>query len=388
MKSSKNEKVKSDFIEKFYVKQQDEISFIDIKKGAEIKIRDKKYIADSEFPIPIRKKFLVKDIKNQSNYDGLEIKNIVDGIIYVLGTSKEFKYKNKYLDILNSLNIELEPYVIYNINSFEDDLLSDSLVYATALINNEENVKTCFVYASVLENVYYSLQESSEEDENSPNTIFIFNEMLKYYEKCIDFDDKFALAYYKLGYIYKQCGQYIRAKLYWENEQIFDDDVLRVDEIRENLEDIEVLVVFETGKNLILEGRSTMGIDKLLPMVEKYSNWWDLMFFIGLGYRQLEEYKIAFKYFELALKIRNEDRVTLNEIGICHLNLGEYEEAKDVFTNLLSLDSNNCDILCNRAVTKHQLYDDDGARNDIRLALKIKPDDEVALTLKKYLEEI
>lgn len=377
----KNEKYFREFINN----QIDEISFVDLKKGATITVGNHKYIAEEEFPIPIREKNLLADIKNQDNYDGVSIKNIIDGIVYVFGTDSKFKYSKKYDEILKALDIDFEPFVIYNINNFDNNMLDESLIYANALINKTENEKTCFVYANVLEKLYYHIQDSGAE--NSEEAIIVFNEMIKFYEKAIDFDENFALAYYKLGYIYKQCGQYIRAKLYWKRQQKLDNDSMRVDEIRKNLEDMEVLVEFETGKNLILEGHSDTGIDKLLPLVEEFSNWWDLLFFIGLGYRQIESYEVALRYFENALIIRNEDKLTLNEIGLCRLNLGRFEEAKEVFTNLLSLDPNNCEILCNRAVAKYHLYDDEGAKNDVRLALKIDSEDEVANNLKDFLNQ-
>jgi len=373
------------YFKEFINKQIDEISFVDLKKDAKIRIGEKEYTANSEFPIPIREKNLLKDIKNQDNYDGVSIKNIIDGIIYIYGTDSKFKYSDKYDDILEALGIDVESFIIYNINSFDDSMLNESLVYANALINKIQSAKTCFIYANVLEKSYYHIQDKAAE--NTEEAIIVFNEMIKYYEKAIDYDEAFNLAYYKLGYIYKQCGQYIRAKLYWEKQQKLDDDSIRVDEIRKNLEDMEVLVEFETGKNLILEGHAEAGIEKLLPLVENFSSWWDLLFFVGLGYRQIESYEVALRYFENALMIRNEDKLTLNEIGLCRLNLERYEEARDVFTNLLSLDPNNCEILCNRAVAKYHLYDDEGARNDVRLALKIDEEDEVANNLSEFLNQ-
>ncbi len=371
------------FFNKFFDKQKDEISFITLKASAKIKLESNEYTTDKELPVPIRVDSLVSDIQNQDEYDGIAISNIIDGIIYVLGTEKEFDFKKEYLNLLSDLKIDIVPYVIHCINQFDDKKVNDAVVYGKSLVNVCENEKTAFVYASALE------RKSIESLNNSlfDTAKYFMDESIIYFEKALDYDDKFALAYYKLGFYYKNNQQYIKAKLYWEKQQEFDDDYLRKDEIRNEIEQLDVYVKYETGYNYVLNFEPQKGLDILLPLVEIYSGWWNLLFFVGLAYRSLGEYEIAEKYFENVLKIEEGQSHALNELGLCKMCLEKYDEAKDLFTMLLALDSNNSEVLCNRAAAYLYIGEKEKAKKDVEKALKINPDDGIALEIKKLLNE-
>ncbi len=371
------------FFNKFFDKQKDEISFITLKASAKIKLGSNEYTTDKELPVPIRVDSLVSDIQNQDEYDGIAISNIIDGIIYVLGTEKEFDFKKEYLNLLSDLKIDIVPYVIHCINQFDDKKVNDAVVYGKSLVNVCENEKTAFVYASALERKSIDSLNNSLFD----TAKYFMDESIKYFEKALDYDDKFALAYYKLGFYYKNNQQYIKAKLYWEKQQEFDDDYLRKDEIRNEIEQLDVYVKYETGYNYVLNSEPQKGLDILLPLVEIYSGWWNLLFFVGLAYRSLGEYEIAEKYFENVLKIEEGQSHALNELGLCKMCLEKYDEAKDLFTMLLALDSNNSEVLCNRAAAYLYIGEKDKAKKDVEKALKINPDDGIALEIKKLLNE-
>jgi len=371
------------FFNKFYDKQKDEISFITLKASAKIKLGSNEYTTDKELPVPIRVDSLVSDIQNQDEYDGIAISNIIDGIIYVLGTEKEFDFKKEYLNLLSDLKIDIVPYVIHCINQFDDKKVNDAVVYGKSLVNVCENEKTAFVYASALERKSIDSLNNSLFD----TAKYFMDESIKYFEKALDYDDKFALAYYKLGFYYKNNQQYIKAKLYWEKQQEFDDDYLRKDEIRNEIEQLDVYVKYETGYNYVLNSEPQKGLDILLPLVEIYSGWWNLLFFVGLAYRSLGEYEIAEKYFENVLRIEEGQSHALNELGLCKMCLEKYDEAKDLFTMLLAIDSNNSEVLCNRAAAYLYIGEKDKAKKDVEKALKINPDDGIALEIKKLLNE-
>ena len=208
-----------------------------------------------------------------------------------------------------------------------------------------------------------------------------------YFEKCLEYNEKFALAYYKLGYYYKRKQQYIKAELTWSKHRELDDDNLRIEEIRNELIQLKPYVDFENGYNLVLKERPEEALDLLLPLVKDFSGWWNLLFFIGLAYRTMGEYDIAETYFENVLKINSVQKDALNELGLCKICRGKYVEAAELFSTLLSLDPGNCEVFCNRAIA--YMYNDqsDRAKEDIQTALKINPNDPVALSIKEELEK-
>ena len=374
---------KDKYFERFYEKKRDDISFISIKKGASVSFNNKSYKADNDLPVPIRIKKLLEDMKKQDEMDGVTLNNIIDGIIYIIGSDINFEFINDYEKMLEELNFDIKPYIVYCINNFNENECEDGVVYGKALVNLKENEKSCFVYASALEKLGMKL--STEKNEESSQ--YFLEEANKYFEKCLDYDDKFSLAYYKLGFYYKRSQQYVKAEIIWNKHQEIDDDTLRIDEIRNELIQLRPFVDYENGYNFVLKEKPEEGLDLLLPLVKKFSGWWNLLFFIGLAYRMIGQYDIAETYFENVLKLENEQKDALNELGLCKLCRGKYVEASELFTDLLNIEPGTCEVFCNRAVA--YMYNDqlDRAKEDIQTALKINPEDPVALGIKAELDK-
>ncbi len=378
-----NKNKKDEFFNKYFNNKKDDIFFVTLKEGASIKFKDFEFITSSELPVPVRAGKLLEDIKRESEVEksGISLSNIIDGIIYVQGSDKDFEYLYEYRRMLEQLCFDLQPYIIHCINNLDEDNLDDSVIYGNALININEDDKNCFIYASVLEKK--ATDKKIRDDESQ---IFL-EEAHFFYEKALDYNDKFALSYYKLGYYYKLQQQYVKAQLYWKKHQELDKDVVRVEEIRNELQQLEPYVDFENGYNLVLKEKPNEALDLLLPLVNDFSSWWNLLFFIGLAYRSLGEYEIAEKYFENVLKIEQYQKETLNELGLCKICRGKYTEASELFTTLLNIEPGNCEVFCNRAVAHLYNGEIDRAKEDITTALKINPNDEVALGIELEIEK-
>lgn len=375
-------KSKDKFILEFFDKIKKDISFINLKKQAAISLKNNEYILPRELPVPVRVNKLVQDIEKQKEIDGISLNNIIDGIIYIIGVDKEFIYVKDYMDILDSLGFNIKPYIINHINNVDEKLYEEAVVYGKALVNIEENEKTCFIYASALENMGMSPSIKNEVSKQR-----FLEEAHRIYERALDFDDKFSLPYYKLGYYYKNAGQYLKAEAFWKKHQELDSDFTRGEEIRQELIQLKPYVDFENGYNLVLKEHPNEGLELLLPLLKKFNGWWNLLFFIGLAYRMIGEYGIAETYFENVLKIKNNQKEALNELGLCKMCRGKYVEADDVFSKLLSLDPGNVEVFCNRSVALLYNKQIDRAYEDIQTALKINPNDEVALSIKKEIEK-
>ncbi len=369
------------YFEDYFDKKKKEISFITLKKGTSISFKGKTYITNKELPVPVKVNKLLEDIKKQNEVDGITLNNIIDGIIYIVGIDFQFEFVKDYIEMLEELNFDVMPYIIFCINKFNDDECEDGVIYGKALINIQEDEKNCFIYASALEKM--GIEHSAKA--NDKLSQYFLGEANKYYEKSLDYDDKFALSYYKLGFYYKRMQQYVKAELTWAKHQEVDDDTLRIDEIRNELIQLKPFVDFEKGYNLVLKERPEEGLDLLLPLVKEFSGWWNLLFFIGLAYRMLGDYEIAETYYENVLKIDSVQKDALNELGLCKMCRKKYIEAEELFSMLLSLDPGNCEVFCNRAVAL--MYSDqiDRAKEDIQTALKINPNDSVALSIKEEL---
>ena len=106
-----------------------------------------------------------------------------------------------------------------------------------------KNVNAIFNYALILEEIGKKYFNMDMEDK----AMEFIKSSTKELEAILDIDEKYPLAYYKLGYHYKFLGNFLKAKLIWSKYLTLDKDELRLQEVREELDLIEDDVAMETG---------------------------------------------------------------------------------------------------------------------------------------------
>ena len=111
------------------------------------------------------------------------------------------------------------------------------------------------------------------------------------------YGQNFALAYY--AWTLYNPSQYIRLVI-WEEaiKHGLDEDIIA--EIQENIGKMDYKVQYEEGYSLVFQGKFEEGLDKLLlPLEEQYGDWWNLLFIIGIAYKNMgndEIFIILIKY--------------------------------------------------------------------------------------------
>ncbi len=371
-------------LNEYFTRKTENISFIEIKPDSFVYINNWKIGSDTPLPLIIDE--LISEIKEGTAKDEVKVSSIINGMIYLIGADPEFKFCEQYKEILYNYDEKIEEYILYiglkkiNENSFED-----GLVWLRALYNiNNNNLMGKYNYALALEEKARRL--FSINDKKMGN-IFL-NSSTNIFEEIINDDSSFDLAYYKLGYHYKNSQQYVKGSLMWEKYLQLGKDDEMLDEVRENLEEIKDDIIYEKGYNEILSGNPSAGLERLLPLKEKYVDWWNLFFMIGLGYRQIGMYEEAIAEFETVLDFVPEQVDALNELGLCLAFIGDYDEAISKFTKAIELRPNDYEIRCNRGMTYLQIGDIDNAEKDINAAYKMCSIDEITISCKKELERI
>jgi len=363
---------------------KEEISFIEIKKGTIIKINNQKIKIKEKTSFPIFMDELISNIKNGDDFEGFDNKNIVEGILFILGTDKNFKLNNTYKSILKKADLNIEAYFIKLINS-EEVSIDRKIAFAEALIENcKKNEKNYFVCGNVLEMKGTQLFSN---DEKKKSEIYL-KEAVVNYNKSLDENPEFSLPYYKLGYYYKQNNQYLNAKAYWNKFIELDDNDIRKQEIRDQLEELEYYIQFEEGYKLVLKGNVDKGLDILLPLLDVFKNWWKLFFVIGVAFRQKQEFEVAKRYFKNVVEINPVQLDAVNELAVCEMSTGNYENAVKYIDEGLKYNSNSHELYTNRAAANIYLKDINNAEKDIEKALEIEPNNEVANLLIEEIEKL
>jgi len=370
-----------DKIKEYFLKMTDRISFVELRENAQLKIKG--YAAEKGLPLPIVTDTLVEEIKKGSLKESINLSHIIEGMIYILGIDVDFKHNEEYKRILYSFNPKIEDFMLYSgLKLDEEGKYDDSAIVFRALVNlNSKNINGLFNYALQLERIAKKFIES-ENDEKGNEFLRKSTELL---ESILDLDPNYALSYYKLGYHYKNYGQFQKARLIWEKYLSIDDDKERLQEIREEIRLINDDAEYEEGINHISRGNYNEALDKLYPLLQKHNDNWNLFYMAGIAYKGLGDYEKAIENFVEAINLGGEHPDLYNELGICLFGIGNTNEAIDILTKGIELYKDNYRLVFNRGLIYLNLGLYDNALKDIKEAHDLNPED---ITVKNMFDKL
>lgn len=369
---------------KEYFKQKTKnISFIEIKKGSYVDVNG--YHVTDDIPLPIVVDDLIDEVREGEDTEEIKFESFINGIVYTLGVDPEFKYFKEYKDILYSYDKKIEDYIIYKGFSYiSEDKLEIAMIWLRAInYLNNKNFFGRYNYAlAIAERAKKAF--NLEDEKLGKKFLDTSTEIL---EEIVNENPDYSLAHYTLGYHYRSKKEFKKSELTWEKFLRLSEEDELTNEVRTCLDEMKDDVIFEEGSNLILEGYSENGLEKLLQIEDKYDSWLNLSFMIGLGYRATGEYEKAKSYFEKVLELNPNQVDALNEMGLCSVYLGEVDKALDYFTKAIELSPEDFEIMCNRGMTYLQINKIEDARKDIMKAYEINPNDEITISCVNELDK-
>ena len=373
-------------IDKYLLKKTEELAFITVKKEGEFHL-DGYEIPKEGLNVPIKNEVLVKGIKEKTAQDGLNSISIADAMIYIIGIDPEFRYNDEYKKFLTALekkvNFNVRSYAGYMSRKyFELGETTDSVIYIKALVTlYPDDIEGLYNYAIVCQEVATSYQKDG--DAKGMNAFLL--EAGEKLEKIINMDENFALAYYHLGYHYYNQSQYIKAKVIWEEaiKHGLDEDIIA--EIQENIGKMDYKVQYEEGYSLVFQGKFEEGLDKLLPLEEQYGDWWNLLFIIGIAYKNMGEMDRAIHYFDKILIIKPNQVDTLVELALCEASSFNMERAVELLEQAAKI-KEDPEILCNLGMAYLNTGNIDDAIYYIERAYELNPEDEITIACMRELD--
>ncbi|MCK9444357.1 MAG: tetratricopeptide repeat protein [Tissierellaceae bacterium] len=373
-----------DIINSYFKKKADKITFLEVKDNSSIGLKG--YPHDKKIPLPLRTETLIKEIKDGNLKEEINISYVIDGIVYLIGIDPSFPNIENYKDILLAYNDKIEDYIFYEgIRSVENNEYSHGAICFRALKQiNPRNTDNLFNYALVLEEIAKKYFEMDMEEEALAFLKNSTNEL----EMILDADEKYSLAYYKLGYHYKYFGNYLKAKLAWNKFLNFDMDELRLHEIRGEIDEIEDNVTIETGLTYLSKELYNDALTTFLKLLPKFENWWELRYFIASSYKGLGDLDKAIEYYYGALELNDMELEIYNELGICLFSIEDIQKSVEIFSQGIEKVGEDYKLLFNRGLGYLQLGDLKKAYKDIDKASQINPDDENIIGQKLYLDKL
>lgn len=346
-------------------KYLDDIVFIEIKEDKIVKLRTIEL--DPKIPIPVFIDNLVENIK-ENDIEIIPPLAIIKGLVYVIGSGQEFEHQGYYAELLKDIDPELPLKVLndgLNFASLKD--YYRAILYLNACIKlDENNIDALYNLGRCYQDLFLETTDENFEVQSA-----------EYFKKTVEVDPTFGLGYFQLGIILYNKENFKQAEKLWIKALSFDLELDVKEEIVSFLGKCRDRSTYEEGYELILSGRIDEGLELLKSIEEEHDEWWNLNFFIGLGYRFKEEYETALQYFLKVLTLNTGHIQTMNEIGICLLSLGDYDEALKYYKEALRLDPLNAEIICNKGIVLLNKGDVNEARAQFDRAFELNPEDEV-----------
>jgi len=350
----------------------DEVVFIELKESAAKALVGVKLPVGT--PVPFMTRDMVSKVSGSQEAD-IALPSIMEAMVHILGIDTKFPFKDAYVDFLKSVDPEFENRIMNDaLGLAQSDQKIDAIVrFRTYLLLNPENIDALYNMARLCED----LAVKNEKEENTYK--LYMTSAREALEMILGIDPTFALAGYHLGFHYVNDQTYGRAEAIWskamQSDVLSDDQKL---EMINTLKNIDAKLEYEKGYQLIIEGFADQGLEHLKPLLDDYPEWWNLMFFVGLAYRQKEMFDEALHYYMQSLNLNTGNVDTMNEIGICYMTTGQYTEAERYFKEALKIRRDNHEILCNMGIVHIQRQEYEDALECIEKAVKLQPDDEIS----------
>lgn len=371
-------------IEKYFKDKAKDISFIELKEDSYIYIGE--YAVRDDVPLPILTSNLIEEIQNGNLEDEIRIKNIIDGIIYIVGVDIEFPYIDEYKNILIAYNKDIGNYIFYNaIKNMQDkDYDNSAIKLRTLMTLQPDNAVGLFNYAIVLEEIAKKFMEDGKVEEGKE----FLDHSIDKLELVLDMDKNFSPVYYKLGFHYRYSEKYLKANLIWEKFLQLSNDELLLQEVREEMNKIEDDVVIETALTYLAYDDFDKSLDYLLKLMPKYKDDWNINYLIGSVYSKLGEYILAIDYLNKAMELNDKEPDIYNELGIIHFNNGDVNKAIKIFSLGIDNCSEDYKLYFNRGLSYIQLKEYESGMKDVDRASLLNPEDENIRLQKESLKSM
>ncbi len=371
-----------DIVNKLFKNKTKEITFIELKKGTSLDING--YILKGGLTLPVITDTLLHDLQYGDMQDEINLENVINGIEFLLGTDPDFTHMDKYKEIIYAYDKNINKHAFFNgMKALEKGETENAGIFFRSCIELDEfNLDAKLNYALVLETMAMKLIEDDKVDEGEQ----YLRKSTNILEEIVELDEKYSLAYYKLGYHYRYHSQFLKTKITWNKFITLDNNEERLQEIREQLDFIDDDVKMETGLSYYSYNDFGKALEAFLRLMPKHEKNWNINYMIGLCYKGLEDFESAIDYLSFAISLNKEEGDIYNDLGIVYFLQGKILEAIKIFTDGIEETEADYKLYFNRGLGYIQLGEFSLALRDINIANELNPDDENIIIQKREVE--
>ena len=327
--------------------------------------------------MPIKLDYLIEGIKEKELEEEINLEKIVEAMIYLLGIDSDFKYSEKYKEILKKLDIDLKNYSMHKafINQEEDPLESYIFLKGYEEVGGEDP-DIIFKEANILEALYNKIHE--EEYEKSEK---LLNIIIKKYNQVLNLDDGYALAYYRLAYINLALGKFIKANMYFEKFINLSKDEELKDQVRKEIEVIRDKVNFDSAKTYLSYGEYDKAINLLDSVSEDFNMDESFYYTYAISYYNMGDFDKSEEYTKFSIEKKTTEE-NINLLATIYAGRQEFTKAIDILNLGLEELQDSYPLTYNMGIIYLNMNEKEKGLEYLEKANKLSPNDELENFIK------
>lgn len=371
------------------------VYFITLPEGFELS--KESFPIDVTIPLPVQKKD--SDAPGQFNPEELTQEQILAGILTVLAYDKHNQNLQYYRSIITKarpdIKKELSEAAILKVKN-EDFELAEEIFLALQGLDPEDKAITLNMALFFDQRADSYRRSGLTEDADAYD-----EDALHYYKEAMVAEPAIPDAFFNAGFFYLKQKEYSNAKDAFEtylaltcdtpDEDLGDNGVYKKERAQEivyniknqNMDDAR----FKAAYDLISNGEEEKGLDQIRMFLQNNPQVWNAWFMLGWGLRRLGRFEDGIQAFSKALECGGDTNSdTYNEMAICHLETGNYEEAKKALLKALAIEPESTKIISNLGYVALREGNIADAQKYFTTVLEFDPDDKIAQTELAKLE--
>jgi tetratricopeptide repeat protein len=305
----------------YFIKFTNNLAYLDLKESADYELLN-------DLPLPIYVSDMQSGILTGQMADKIDVENFLQGMLINIGADPEFIHKEEYESIIAHYIPDVSKYTAStSLNIADEDIDKTLLLLRAGYLLNPLDNYNAYLYARFLWPRAYEVEDKFKED--------FIRESLEILQGILNKDSNFAIAYYELGNIYANLGEYIKARNYYNNALQKTDTDEACNEIRDRLSEINDNAEIEEALYFIGKGNYNEAIIKLTGLLSNKKRA-DAYYYLGVAYQNIEQYDNSIMAFENSLDSGAEFRELYNDYAISLYASGREIEALSLIDDGLS----------------------------------------------------
>jgi tetratricopeptide (TPR) repeat protein len=354
-----------------YKDKLSKLLFLEMKKDGfkrSINIPDSVQFNNDDLYMPISSEYVAANANDEIKLSNLPIYYFVEGMFIAFGADKNIKYNDDYGMILSYIPDSEECVKSLIAERIKKDRLEDAYVLLKGLYRytREEEILVKLL----------AIGETIREKDSS------FDELLQ--EEIDECKEKFKKSpepYLYNALILKDKGDYKGAEA--EINEYINRGGKKTPEIEQIISNINNVSHFEKAIDFLKE-EPKKAIELLLPLSEEFEENPLVYYYLGVGYRKLQNHETAIHYLKKSLSLESGSLEVVNELGLNYASIKDYEEALKYFRKAFEA-SKEVAICTNIVMCYINLGDKEQAKLNLDIAKKMAPEDEIVIEIDQML---